>query len=301
MGSISQSPPKTLVIGARGFLGSAFYHAYRAHHPTSLGTHHSNIDSLKTLNLISPNLEKLVKSDEYLYGVISAGVSNILRCEKEPELTYQCNVKGTLQLVEQLCQMRITPILFSTDYVFDGKMGSYHEESLVNPLNQYGKQKAELEHSLAHHFAGKYLLIRLSKVYGVQRGDKTIIDEMACLLMNQRRVRAAFDQIFSPVFVDDVVSAVIKLQLKEARGVYHVSGGQTISRLELAKTVCKALGAVEELVEPISLSDLSEPFLRPQRTDMINQKVCGATGIQMTNLNTAVQSIVTQYSKENRR
>jgi dTDP-4-dehydrorhamnose reductase len=288
-------PFKTMIIGAHGLVGSAFLRAYRNVCPDTIGTHYSEIDALRKFDLLNPDFPELFKDQGFSSAIIAAGVPNILRCHKEPSLTYQCNVEGTLRLVEQLCKWKIAPVLFSTDYVFDGVSGGYVEDSCVNPLNEYGRQKAELERQVATHFRNECLVVRLSKVYGIQKGDRTLIDEMASGLVNQVKIRAAFDQIFCPVFIEDVVNSVARLQKMGATGIYHICGDEAISRLDLARAVCKALRAKDELIEPISLKDLSEPFARPQRTDMSNRKFCEKTGIQMQSLGRAIQLIVDQY------
>src|SRR3990167_3100968 len=145
---------KTLVIGAQGFLGRHFLQAYRATDPTIIGT------SRKELDLASPNLDALDLTG-YTHALIAAAVTSIARCEKEKEATYQCNVTGTLELIRQLHQKNIVPIAFSSDYVFDGIAGDYTEDSPIHPLNEYGRQKAQLEKGIREICGGNYLLIRL--------------------------------------------------------------------------------------------------------------------------------------------
>ncbi|HSX26656.1 MAG TPA: sugar nucleotide-binding protein [Chlamydiales bacterium] len=285
----------TFVIGALGLVGSAFLRALRAEVPDTLGTHHQEVGTLKKFNLLQPDLGKLMEGGGYSSAIVAAGIPSILRCEKEPTYTYQCNVKGTLELVEQLCKKGIIPILFSTDYVFDGIRGGYDEESPTSPLNEYGKQKAVLEKQIVKEFPDICLLIRLSKVYGTLKGDKTLMDEMASSIVNGKKVRAAYDQVFCPIHIDDVVDCVRRLVSIGARGIYNVSGEEAISRLDLARSICRELGASLDLVESISLQDLSEPFIRPRRTDMTNRKVCEKTGIKMRSLKSSIKTIVDQY------
>lgn len=286
--------PKTLVIGAKGYLGKAFYSVFRASHPDSIGTHHQESDSLKKLDLSNPTLKGL-DLNGYSYGILAAACANVQFCEKNPKLSYLSNVQGTLKLVEEMCEKKIVPILFSTDYVFDGKTGFYEEESLLNPLNEYGRQKAELERSLARDFKGNYLLIRLSKVYGLQKGDGSLIDQIAASLLKSQPVRVLFDLIFCPVAIDDVIRCVLKLQEMKATGVYQVCGNEPWSRFDLAQAVCRSLGSSQELICPIPLEALNEPFLRPKKIDMINRKVCETTNLQMRGLNESIEIITRQY------
>jgi dTDP-4-dehydrorhamnose reductase len=293
---VDERPPKTFVIGGRGFIGNAFLKTYQRFDPNTLGTHHQEAFPLKKLDLLHLDLDALrLKPGEYSYAIIAAAIANIPLCEKQPALTHEINVTGTLQLVDQLCRRNITPVLFSSDYVYDGKIGFYDEHSLVNPLNEYGRQKVELEREIAKRFNNQFLLIRPGKVFGLTKGDGTLLDEMAHALNQQKPIRVATDQIFCPISIDDLIKTVIQLQKIGATGVYHVSGNEAWSRQQIAQAVCRALHAPEDLIQPISLDELNEPFVRPKRTNMTNRKVCVATGCKIESLQSSIETIVRQY------
>lgn len=292
-------PPKTFVIGACGFIGHAFLEAYKRFDPSAWGTHYRDSFSFKKFDLMQPDLEILeIPSYQYSYAIIAAAMNPILACEKEPQLSRQINVDGTLHLIEQLCIKDITPVFFSSDFVFDGKQNIYDENSPLNPLNEYGKQKADLERALVKNFKGRYLLIRTSKVYGLTKGDGTLIDEMAQLLVKGKVVRAAYDQVFCPIAIHDLVSTVIELQKIGAKDIFHVCGNKAFSRLEIAHAVCRALHSDINLVQPISLDDLGEPFFRPKQVHLINRKVYEKIRIPITSLQDSIRTIANQYLQE---
>jgi dTDP-4-dehydrorhamnose reductase len=283
---------KTIIIGANGYLGKAFHQAYLLEHPDTIGTDRS------VINLSCPELPPIPR--DYSYAIIAAGMTNVARCEQYPDLSYQTNVRGTLDLVSMLLEKNITPILFSSDYVFDGKKGGYDETEPQNTLNVYGAHKAELETALEERFPNQYLLIRLSKVYGLTLGDGTLIDQIVSSLVHHKPVRAVFDQTFSPVFLGDVVQAVKSLQTLEARGIYHVSGNEPWNRFEMVRILCKILGRSESLLVPIRYEDLGETFLRPKNIGMRNQKMVSQTKIEMKKLSQAMQEMAELYVSEER-
>ena len=55
------------------------------------------------------------------------------------------------------------------------------------------------------------LVIRLGKVYGTAPGEGTLLDEMAASFAGGRTVRAAADQVMSPVLLADAVAAMLAL------------------------------------------------------------------------------------------
>lgn len=283
-------------MGAQGFLGEALFNAYRRAYPDLIGTHYHE-GPYKKLDLSNPKLDTFDLRG-YNYAIISAAIPNIRSCELDPVRTHQVNVEGTLKLAEMLIEKKITPVLFSTDYVFDGQTGLYNESSIPKPLNEYGKQKAQLEQLISQSFKNQCLMIRLSKIYSTQKGDRSLLDEMIHSLVNGTPIRAAYDQIFCPIEINDVVNAIMHLQNKDARGLYHVCGHEAITRLELAQMISKKLKIEENMIQRISLDDLKEPFIRPKNTGMINQKLCNETGIHLKSLSSSIDLLVEQYKKE---
>lgn len=264
---------KTLVVGSDGFIGRHFLKAYQKNDPTTFGT------TIDTLNICQPTLKPFDLTGVE-YALIVAALPRIAQCEQEKELTRRVNLTGTLELVQQLIDKRITPILFSTDYVFDGIAGNYNEESPLNPLNEYGRQKAELQKELPKICGDNFLLIRPSKVFGHTSGDGTLLDEMVTHLRLEMPIRAARDQFFSPLSITDLINGVIALQNKQSRGVFHICGTKC-SRFEIGQAIARRLSSNMSLVQSISLDDLKDAFQRPKDTSMICDKFNETTGIKI--------------------
>ena len=231
-----------IVIGCNGFIGRHFCRAC----PQALSLDRSHVD------LRDPHLP--ISVEGYSYALIAGGVSNPKLCEKDPIASYRTNVEGPLKLGKELLKKGVLPIFFSTDYVLNDRLE-------LSPLNIYGKQKLELEREAEKLDT---LVIRLSKVYGIEKGDGTLFDEMARELVLGREIRAARDQVFAPVFVGDVVQRVLYLVEKGVRGIVSVVGPQFATRLAMAQKMAMRLGAPQRLVKEISLDDLNDGVCRPK-------------------------------------
>jgi dTDP-4-dehydrorhamnose reductase len=142
----------------------------------------------------------------------------------------------------------------STDYVFDDFLNEA-------PLNAYGRQKLELEQRAC---ALDALVVRLSKVYSLEKGDGTLFDEMAAKLTVGEMVFAAHDQVFAPVFIGDVIGQIISLLHAGVRGIVNVVGPGFASRFEMARTLAEKLMINRELVRAISLDELKDGVQRPK-------------------------------------
>jgi len=282
---------RILVIGAQGFIGSHLYRYFSSFDPETLGTHHRPHPHYALLDLKAPSFDFSLKG--YAYALITAGMGNPRLCEERAQESYLCNVESPLLLGRELIRQGVTPIFFSTDYVFGGSESSYTESSPTSPLNVYGRGKAELEKRAREEFADQCLIIRLSKVYGIEKGDGTLYDEMVTTLIKQRVLYAAKDQIFAPIFIQDLILAIVALLSSGKRGLFQCAGNLSASRYEMAVEVAKKLGCEIRSVRPISLDELEDGVLRPKK--LILQSFWGRLPWKE-----AIQKIVDQYALSSR-
>lgn len=278
---------KLVIIGSQGFIGN---HITISMNP-AISTHYKNAPYL--LDLRAPDLKALPLSTE-THAIITAGCANIDDCNKSPEKTYAVNVTGTLQLVKQCREMGLFPILFSTDYVFNGKEGGYTESSFTCPINAYGKQKAELESRIHDVTCGNYLMLRLSKIFSTSAGDNSLLDEMMHNLTQEKTIRAATDQEFCPLHVNDLVTIIQELIDQNITGLINIGGQETVNRYALALKVCEALNVSTTLVKPISLDELmGSP--RPKKTALNCKKLYETVTTKPRTLQDSILKLATIY------
>ncbi len=240
-------PPKTAVIGAGGLLGRHLLAAYRAFYPDALGTRRQATQATPRLDLAAPDIATLRLAElGYQAAVIAAGVTNVAACQRDAQFAISRNVRGTLRLAGQLARAGLKTIFLSSDYVFDGVTGRYDDDAPPRPLNVYGTCKAQVERRLPEVCEGNYLIVRLSKVFALEAGDGTLLDEMAARLSGGEPVRAACDQVFCPSYVGDVVRCILLLQAAGADGTYNVCSPEVWRRSDLAKELAAAHGSADE-------------------------------------------------------
>ena len=279
------------IIGIDGLIGNVLWHYYRSKNPLTYGTSRKGTDGLPSLDLENLDLKKLqIDLKPFTHAIIAAGIPNIKACEMSPHSTRICNVDSPLQLARQFALLDIQPVLFSTDYVFDGLEGSYDEKSLLSPLNEYGRQKAELEKNLPAACSGNYLLLRLSKVFVKNLQGKGLLGEIADKLRENQKILAAKNLVFSPILLDDVVRGIeALLDLKET-GLFNIGGSEIWDRYALSLAIAKAIGANPENVTPILIEDLNECFQRPKKTNLISEKFTKSTKIKLTTLSSCTKN-----------
>lgn len=278
-----------LVIGVDGLIGNAIWQKVRDFYPGASGTSRKGTDGLPFFDIRSSSFEEIDRP--FTHAFLTGANPNIRACELDPAGTAACNLGGTIELARWFAARGIQPILFSTDYVFDGIQGSYSEEAPLSPLNQYGWQKAELERTVSEATSGFYLMIRLGKVFLRKGAGGGLLGEMADLLRRKEKVRAAADQIFTPVLLDDVVDGIFRLVQLKSNGLYNLGGVEKWSRFDLAREIAQHLKADLNLIEPISLDDLNEPFKRPKKTVLVSTKFVRESGLEMRRLSQIISEI----------
>jgi dTDP-4-dehydrorhamnose reductase len=288
-------PPRTAVIGAGGYIGRHLLAACRTADPNALGVDVVG-DWPHLLDLAAPDIRPLrLRESGYQYAIIAAAVPGLARCEQDREYTRARNVTGTLELARQLADQGVIPVFFSSDNAFDGREGGYSDNAPTNPPNEYGRQKAEVERRMPEVTGGRYLIARLGKVFGLVRGDRTLLDEMAGRLSQGQEVAAARDQILTPVWVGDVTQAVLGLAEVGATGLFNVCSAEVWSRFDLAQAVARAFGCDTALVKGISLDDLKEPFGRPKRGNLVCRRLQATLAVEFRAIANCIAAIAEQY------
>ena len=80
------------------------------------------------------------------------------------------NVDATLRLIDRLLARGIYVVYLSTNQVFDGSMPNVPPDAPVNPISEYGKQKARTENELKMLIqqGAPLSILRLAKVISPQ-------------------------------------------------------------------------------------------------------------------------------------
>jgi dTDP-4-dehydrorhamnose reductase len=248
--------------------------AYRSRFPDCIGTSFSAENpGLRRFDIREPDVTALNLEEAGHQAVLIASAKpNIAYCEQNKEAAYAVNVKGTLELIRQIGRTRMQAIFLSSDYVFEGKAGPHDDDHPTRPATEYGRHKAEVEREIPS-LAANHLMLRLSKIYDTQKGDKTLLDEMAAQLAGGRVVRAARDQIFCPTNVADLVRVVQQIQDHGMKGVVNACNPERWSRHDIAMALASAMQVDSSLVKAISLYDIPAMAGRPLDTSMKSSRL----------------------------
>jgi dTDP-4-dehydrorhamnose reductase len=261
---------KTAIIGASGFIGSHLWQSYRRVFPDCVGTSFSRpAPGLCPFDIRRPDLTRLrLEETGHQAVLITSAKSNISFCDQEPADAQAVNVAGTIELIRQIGRTSMSIIFFSSDYVFEGTTGRYADTAVVNPTTAYGRHKVIVEQAIPP-LVENYLILRLSKIYGLEKNDGTILDDIARSLATGKEILAAPDQYFCPIEVSDLIRAVHVVQDCETRRVMNVCSSESWSRYEIACAMAEAMRANVGRIKKIRLHDIPALQGRPLNLTMV--------------------------------
>lgn len=274
---------RLLVIGGTGLVGDALARAWRGRGGgATVCTYHCHPGpDLRRLDMRDePAVQALLGELKPDFVAVPAANPFVDECELHPEETRAVNVEGTLNVVRG-CAAEGVPLLFySSDYVFDGKKSSYMEQDAVNPLNEYGRQKIEVETAVLRSSA-RNVVIRTAGAYGWQWEPKNFVLQVLANLRAGRPQKAAREVRFSPTYVENLAAVAADLLEAGRGGLFHAVGADFLSRADFARLVAEIFGLDGSLVEAVSERDYSRPAKRPADALLVTDKLKGAAATPM--------------------
>jgi dTDP-4-dehydrorhamnose reductase len=273
---------KILITGSNGLLGQKLVYALRRQDAieciaTARGENRIREKSgytFATLDLTNRedvlNTIHRFKPDCIIH---TAAMTNVDACELDPEGCERNNVDAVKYLLEACAGTSIHFIDISTDFVFDGENGPYRETDTIGPLSVYARSKAEAER-LVQQSGLPWAILRTMIIYGVtddaQRSNVVLWTKSS--LEQGKDINVINDQFRGPTLAEDLADACIQAALRKAQGIYHVSGREVLSILDIANTVADYFGLDKKHIHPITTASLKQPATRPLKTGFIIEK-----------------------------
>ena len=91
---------------------------------------------------LAQSLEKWRPPTGMSSACIFAAIARLTACHADPQGSARLNVDQTVALVERLLEHEIHVLYLSTNQVFDGETPHVAAGEAMNPVSEYGRQKA---------------------------------------------------------------------------------------------------------------------------------------------------------------
>jgi dTDP-4-dehydrorhamnose reductase len=227
--------------------------------------------------------------NRYLPDVVinTAAMTNVDACESQKEECWKLNVTAVKNMLDACDEIADNdPIVnthfihLSTDFVFDGENGPYKEEDQANPLSYYALSKYEAEKLIQARTHITSSILRTIIVYGIVDGmsRSNIVLWAKDALSKGQKINIVDDQFRSPTLAEDLAEGCILCAEKRAEGIFHISGKDTMSVLELVYRVADFWKLDKSLVTPTKSDTIKQAAKRPPRTGFVIDKAKNVLG-----------------------
>ena len=191
---------------------------------------------------------------------------------RNPDLAYRVNALGTRNVAVASETIGAALLAISTNEVFDGaKSEPYLEFDLTNPINPYAKSKLAAE-QFVRDLTTRFYIVRTAWLYGL--GGNNFVKKIINRADTDGKLRVVTDEVSSPTYTEDLITAIEQLMTTGAYGVYHFTNDGVCSRFEFAQKILELSGRAHIPIEPIVLADYPRPSTPPPYAPLRN--FCGA-------------------------
>jgi len=238
-------PKTTAVFGSSGQLGVEL--------SAELGRRGYIVRGFPRATLDISNLERVERALAEIepWAVFNAAAYNQVDvAEREPRAAFEANALGVMNLSIACRQSDAKLIHFSTDYVFDGKLGRpYTENDATHPLGAYAVSKLAGE-LYARAYREQALVVRTSGVFGpgaLKTARGNFVELMLRRAGEGKPIRVVEDHVASPTYAPALASRSIDLAERDLHGLFHIGGGTPISWFGFARLIFEKAGIDADL------------------------------------------------------
>jgi dTDP-4-dehydrorhamnose reductase len=263
---------KIVLTGARGLLGSEVARRFAADGHAVTGWTSGRHDGYRQVDVHrQEDIDLALDSGRPDAVIHCAANPNIASCEADPAAARELNALAVQKLAGAAVARGIRVVHVSTDYVFSGrKDGDYAEDDPPDPLQTYGRTKAEAESYCAG--ADGVLVVRLPLLFGVSRiaAKATFPEQVIQHLRAGKEVPADAVEFRQPTYTTDVAAVIARLINAEATGIVHVAAQQGITKFDWAIEIAGKTGLDASLIRPAQPKPDSN---RPLRSFLLNRRL----------------------------
>jgi dTDP-4-dehydrorhamnose reductase len=304
---------RILITGASGLLGlNLALEACKQHtvfgivnqHPL-----HTNAFTVIQTDLLAPGaLETLFEQTQPDWVIHCAALADLEACEADPALASQLNTELPRQLAHLCAQnsrhvtrggARNHPVQLvhiSTDAVFDGMRGGYKETDETNPVGVYSHTKLDAEQEVAAENPDA-MIARVNLFGWSMKGTRSLAEFFFNNLSAGKQVNGFVDVIFCPLLANDLANLLLRMLELGLKGLYHVVGGECISKYDFGLRLAKRFGLDASLITPISVQQAGLKAARAPNLSLHTDKLTRALGKSLPGVSPALDRFYTLYQQ----
>lgn len=261
---------KILLTGSNGFFASRFYTFFKDKYEI-LPLGHADLDitdESKTL--------KVMKNFNPDYVIHAAAIADTGLCERNPNLSYEINVKGSINIAKA-CKLTNSKLIFlSSEQIFNGnyESGPYDENHIPTPNTIYGKHKLEAEDALKG-IIDELWILRLTWLFGFPekncKVNSNIIWNVVSSVLKDKKVNLPINEFRGMTYVYDLIENFYKI-FSLPYGIYHTGSENDFCTYDIASLILKEIG-LEHKTEIYLEKDTDRYKEQPRDLRITNSKL----------------------------
>jgi dTDP-4-dehydrorhamnose reductase len=209
--------------------------------------------------------------------VHTAGLTSVEACEEDPTEAYRVNVQLAANVAEVCADAGVPLVHISTDHLFAGVDILVDEDVPPDPVNVYGRTKAEAEARVLA--AWPEALVVRTNIFGWGPPHRpSFSDTIIQALRGGRQITLFEDVHYTPILIEVLVAAVHDLVAEGARGIYHVAGDERVSKLEFGRCISRHFGLDPRWIRPGRLAENTKLVQRPREMSLSNRRATDLLG-----------------------
>jgi dTDP-4-dehydrorhamnose reductase len=289
---------RILITGGSGLLALNWAITVRDRYEVLLVLHNKSIavrgvesryHDLESLGSVGKMLE--IYQPDLVVNTVS--MTNVDRCEAEPELAWRANVLTAENLAVACCRSDIRLIHISTDHLFDNTEGLAEEESPFKLCNVYARTKAEAEARVL--WALPEALVLRTNFYGWGTSYRQSFSDfvLAALRANERLILFR-DVMYTPIVAELLIGAAHDLFSRRAHGIYHLVGDDGLSKYDFGLALAAEFGLNQSLILAGTIEDMPHLTKRPRDMRLSNKKVSNFLGYELAGTSAHLKTLRNQ-------
>jgi dTDP-4-dehydrorhamnose reductase len=222
-----------------------------------------------------------------------AAMTQVDGCEVARDACWRVNAESVEHLAKQCRVLGARLVQVSTDFVFSGENGPYHEEGRPDPVNFYGKAKLAAENATRESGLDAWAVARTVLVYG--SGENLRRSNFALWVIDKlgkgEPINVVTDQWRTPTYAPDLADGIERIVRFGKTGTFHISGRELISIYDFAQTIARVFDLDASLIHSTDSTQFKQEAARPARTGFIILKAETELGYKPRSLEDALRHL----------
>lgn len=231
---------KVLLTGANGFFASRFYTYYKTKYEI-LPLAHSDLDITNENKCL-----EIIGNFKPEYVIHTAAIADTGLCERNPELSYEINVKGSINIAKACSLTNSKLVYLSSDQIFNGntELGPYNENHIPTANTIYGKHKLKAEDELKG-ITDELWILRLTWLFGFPekncKVNSNILWNVVSSVLKNKKMKLPTYEFRGMTYVYNLIENFNNI-LNLPYGTYHTGSENDLSTYDIAFLILKELG-----------------------------------------------------------